>query len=388
MSRLIRLGPFFSLTFVASLTASAAADMAAIAITAPAPHQVYQRQGHVPQRSGPNESEGAALGFADVLVRGSWPETPQDAITEYRLVLLDQGAGRTRDWTPLPTRPQAGEFSATLRIAAGGWYRLELRARQGEQVCAQGAREPFGVGDLFLVAGQSYATNCNDVPFRVADAAGRVVAFDAAKSAWRVAHDPQPVPDGSTGGSIWPPLGDLLVPLTGVPVGFANVAVGATSSAQWMPAGELHQRLVDAGRSLGRFRAVLWQQGESDVIGKVATQDYVANLQAIRGAADKAWGFEPPWLLAKSTLHPTVYTDPAGEARIRRAIDELCRRPGFRPGPDTDILTGENRGGPMTRRHFSAVGQRRAALLWFAVLWRELSTPCSDHESVLGALPE
>ena len=37
----------------------------------------------------------------------------------------------------------------------------------------------------------------------------------------------------------------------------------------------------------------------------------------------KAWGFEPPWLLAKSTHHPTVYHDPAGEGCIRNAIDEL-----------------------------------------------------------------
>jgi hypothetical protein len=72
-------------------------------------------------------------------------------------------------------------------------------------------------------------------------------------------------------------------------------------------------------------------------------------------------------------LHPTVYNDPEGEARIRTAIDELCQQPGFRPGPDTDLLTGENRGGLGTRRHFSGIGQRRAGQMWFAAIWGELA---------------
>ena len=158
-----------------------------------------------------------------------------------------------------------------------------------------------------------------------------------------------------------------------VPIGFANVAVGGTSSMQWMPEEKLHPRLVQTGKTLGRFRAVLWQQGESDVIAKTTATKYFENLKTIRETAAKAWGFEPPWLLAKSTLHPTVYNNPEGEGRIRSAIDELVKLPGFRPGPDTDTLTGENRGDAKSRRHFSGIGQRRAAEMWFAVLKRELT---------------
>jgi hypothetical protein len=65
-------------------------------------------------------------------------------------------------------------------------------------------------------------------------------------------------------------------------------------------------------------------------------------------------------LLAKSTHHPTIYNDPVGEGHIRGAIDELVKLPGFRAGPDTDTLTGENRGDAKSRRHFSGIGQRRA----------------------------
>jgi hypothetical protein len=120
---------------------------------------------------------------------------------------------------------------------------------------------------------------------------------------------------------------------------------------------------------------VLWQQGESDVIEHRSTEYYVKNMKTIREALAKEWGFDPPWLLAKSTLHPTVYNDAAAEGRIRAAIDQLCTLPGFRPGPDTDILAGDNRGGLGTRRHFSGIGQRRAGLMWFAAIWHELNRP-------------
>jgi hypothetical protein len=248
-------------------------------------------------------------------------------------------------------------------------------------VTHQGAVEPVGVGEVFVVAGQSYATNCNDEKLSVTDPQKRVVALDTAKGTWVVANDPQPGVDGE-GGSIWPPVGDALVKEFGVPVGFVNVASGGTATSQWMPEGALHNRLVEAGKTLGAFRAVLWQQGESDVIAKTTTEKYVANERAIRHAAATAWGIQPPWLLAKSTLHPTVYNDPEGEGRIRKAIDELAARPGFQPGPDTDTLTGKHRGDAKSRRHFSALGQAKAAEMWADVLKKNLNAPRTVEESL------
>ena len=137
-------------------------------------------------------------------------------------------------------------------MSAGGWYRIELRCRQAEVVTHLGAVEPVGVGEAFLVAGQSHATNCNDEKLLVTDPQKRDVAFDAAKGTWGVANDPQPVPDGSTGGSIWPPVGDALVKEFGVPVAFANVAVGATATSQWMPEGRSTNGSSKPGRRWAR----------------------------------------------------------------------------------------------------------------------------------------
>jgi len=117
---------------------------------------------------------------------------------------------------------------------------------------------------------------------------------------------------------------------------------------------------------------VLWQRGESEVIDKTSRAEYVARVKVIRDSAMKAWVIDVPWLPAKSTLHPTVYRVPEQEEAICGAIGDLWKTPGFCPGPDTDVLDAENRGGPKTMRHFSGIGQRRAAQLWFAAIWTEL----------------
>lgn len=336
----------------------------------PVPYQVVQREGFIPGRAHEHQPGGPALGHGRLPIAARWSE-PVPSRFEYRVVPV--GAGTGTDWAVLDVTRADRTVRATPDVPAGGWYRLEMRGVEDGHATATLAVEPVGVGEVFLIAGQSYAAGCNDALLRVDDAEGRVVAYDVAAKTWRVAHDPQPAV--GDGGTIWPAFGDALRPMVRVPIGLVNVAVGGTSSREWLPATSLYRNLEGAGKAVGRFRAVLWQQGESDVIEKVATETYVANLRAIRAGLARTWGFEPPWLLAKSTLHPTVYNDPVHEGMIRDAIDRLCGTETFRPGPDTDILGGENRGGPMTRRHFSEIGQKRAGLLWFAAVWAELEHP-------------
>jgi hypothetical protein len=329
----------------------------AIQIATPVPYQVVQRNAVAP-------GEGEAM----VPVSGLLPAGSDNCAWSYRVVPLVRDAGSDVPWQATAIHLHGEQFATAVQVAAGGWYRLEFRGERDGKTRCEAAIEPIGVGEVFVIAGQSYATNTNEERHNVQDRQRRVVAYDSASETWRVAYDPQPAPDGSDGGSIWPPLGDALAQALNVPIGFANVAWGGTSSQQWMPGEQLHQRLLQTGKRLGRFRTVLWQQGESDVIAQTPTEKYVANLIEIRRSAAQAWGFEPCWLLAKSTHHPTVYNDPDGENRIRAAIDELVKRPGFCTGPDTDTLQGENRGDRNSSRHFSAVGQKRAAAMWHAAI--------------------
>ena len=369
------------------------ADDTGIKIINPQPWQVVQRVGFDPARREKEPENSAALGFAEVsvLLELKMPLAASESL-EYRLSSSQEEKQESAVWKRLPITSSTGasnSVTSSILVPAGGWYRLEIRRTSADGKTQQaGVVERFGVGEVFLVAGQSYATNTNDEKQNVTDPAQRVVAFNTATGSWNLANDPQPAPDGSDGGSIWPPLGDSLVGDLGVPVAFVNVAVGATSSTRWLPEGDLHKRLREAGKRIGRFRAVLWQQGESDVIEKTTTEQYIANLSLIRARAARAWGFEPVWLAAKSTHHPTVYNDPEGEGRIRTAIDKLAHIQGFGAGPDTDTLTGENRGDAKSRRHFSAIGQRRAAAMWRAVLLERWKKTPTGIEAASFLLPD
>lgn len=392
-SRGLRAALWCGLVHGASLGWCAGAPAAApgLDVVAPRPWQVIQRVGARAAIPGGGEADGspALPGHAEVGIALSGAEVAADSPVA-RVVRLD-APGSPGPWRRLSRVERRGDggVAGRLVVPAGGWYRLEVRADAADGTGElAGSVEPVGVGEVFLVAGQSYATNTNDERLEVADPRRRVAAFDFAGGSWRVADDPQPVPDASDGGSIWPATGDALVTALDVPVGFLNVAWGGTSSAEWQPGTPLHRRLVAAGRTLGRFRAVLWQQGESDVIARTSTEDYVAALGRIRGAAVREWGFEPPWLCAKSTHHPTVYDDPEGEGRIRAAVERLSASPGFGAGPDTDSLRGDSRGDADSRRHWSAVGQRRAAGLWADVLLDRLAKPPRGLEAASFLLPD
>ncbi|QDT91647.1 neutral/alkaline non-lysosomal ceramidase N-terminal domain-containing protein [Gimesia algae] len=359
------------LTFALISLDTQAADT--LQLTTPESHQVIQRTGVAP-----------GAGYADVLISGMIPEGTLKTAWEYRLVQLPVQTPSSDLWINFTPKITEKRFSYSARIAAGGWYRLEVRCRVQDKTEAVGTVSPIGVGEVFVVAGQSYATNCNDERLKVADSQQRVVAFDPKKQEWVTAHDPQPVYDNSNGGSIWPPLGDALVKEFRVPVAFVNAAVGATSSTQWLPGGKLHAQLIASGTKVGRFRAVLWQQGESDVIAKTPIDQYIKNIQMIRESAERLWGFNPEWLLAKSTHHPTVYNDPAGELQIRTAIEQLIPKRGFSAGPDTDTLQGENRGDIKSRRHFSSIGQKRAAAMWLTAVRNHLESTAARSGIQVG----
>jgi lysophospholipase L1-like esterase len=345
-------------------------------VLSPTKHQVIQRRYWVPQLDYVNRAGGPVRGFARVPIELEVAAVGYER-AEWRLraiVQPDEG-----DWSAIELQSIDGKWLVSPKVPAGGWYSAEFRLLQGERVVAVAASEPFGVGEVFIVAGQSYATNCNDKLFQVKDTQQRVVCWDREASRWRVAHDPQPVVDGSKDGSIWPLVGDELASLLDVPIAFVNVAYGGTSSEQWLPGGTLHKNLHEACDSFSSFRGVLWQQGESDVIDKRPTEKYVQNLLAIRSAAFEGLAFKPRWWLAKSTLHPTVYVDPQHEHAIRRAYDILVAQHGFDAGPDTDRLGGENRGGPQSRRHFSEIGQVNAAKLWSHLLFHDLTRNSPEH---------
>jgi hypothetical protein len=364
-------------------------------ITSPVPWQVLQRSNFRPSEAHFSREGGAALGGARVQVSGVG--APAGATRAWLRTQATPGSdGTTADWqeATLDVRSD-GTFTASAWLPAGGWFRLALRVESTEATV-----EPVGIGEVFVVAGQSYATSCHESTLHVADPLGRVVAAHPEVSGWRVAHDPQPdttridegtfaelmelmreldlsFPSGEVRafrGSLWPPVGDQLRALLRVPIAFVNVAVGGTRIAHWAHGTLLFDNLRDAVAVAGDHRAVLWQQGESDVAAGTPTEVYADALRALRRDLATASGTDRPWIVAKSTHHPGSTATAADEERIRTAVACVWTEPGFVAGPDTDTIGGMHvHRAPLDRGgHFTTTGQQLAAQLWFAALWSHL----------------
>ena len=291
-------------------------------------------------------------------------------------------------WQPLPWDPRAGAFRGALQVPAGGWYRLEVRARRDGAPLATVVVDHVGLGEVFVIAGQSNAANYGEE--RQYTESGLVSAFDG--TTWRLANDPQPGAGGSKG-SFLPPFGDELAERFHVPIGLADTAVGSTSVREWLPpgtclsrlppltrnvvtnrqgqweaSGKLFQNLTARMRQLGinGFRAVLWHQGESDAHQAdpertLPGPQYRQYLEQLICDSRAAIGWDAPWFVAQVSYHNPHDT---GSAEIRSAQQSLWQAGLALPGPDSDKLTGglrENHGAGV---HFSGEGLRAHAHLW------------------------
>ncbi|MBR4749468.1 MAG: hypothetical protein IK083_07865 [Abditibacteriota bacterium] len=277
--------------------------------------------------------------------------------------------GKSRDgksypgkWESVTVNGSTGCFDAGLPLRAGGWYTLDIRAEDHGAAVAEKTIAHVGMGEVFVGAGQSNATNSS--PDKTRAQSGMVSCTDG--HLWQPADDPIiGVHDGSDGGSYYPTLGDLLYAEFGVPIGIASTGHGGTAVSQWTPNTELYKFFMDRVRLLGKggFRAVLWHQGENDAW--TPSEDYYRLLRtSIRySCLDAGWRF--PWFVAKVSYHsPAAPVHETTRSAQQRLWDEGIAL----PGPDTDTLRSEYREGGGMGIHFSGKGLEAHARAWADIL--------------------
>lgn len=289
---------------------------------------------------------------------------------------------------PVEFGKEDGAFDVAWPVAAGGWYVCRAWASRAGTVVATAEVPHVGVGEVFVVAGQS--NSANHGAERQQPKTGRVSA--CAGAVWRVADDPQPGASGD-GGSFLPPLGDEIARRFGVPVGLVACGIGATSVREWLPEGarfpnpptltgrvrpapgggweskgEAYAGLVARLKALGPrgFRAVLWHQGESDANQADPTRTlpgtlYRESLARVIGDSRRAIGWDAPWFVALVSYHV-----PGDEASpdIRAAQRSLWESGVALEGPDSDALKGVLRENNGQGVHFSGEGLRQHAARW------------------------
>jgi len=354
-----------------ALTFSGQVSGATLSVDSPLDYEVFQRR---------TRQKGK------ILISGRISEGCSHV--EARLVGRSNFGSLPGQWKRLPLDCSSHRFRTEWTVPAGGFYEFDIRAVQSGDPIAETKVPHVGVGEVFVIAGQSNSTNYGEE--RQQTTSGMVVSFGG--DAWVIANDPQPgVQDHSTKGSFIPAFGDALYERYHVPIGVASVGHGSTSVRQWLLKGErievaptypkfvtssgpnslectgelfdgMMKRIQQLGR--GGFRALLWHQGESDSNQKpehqITGDDYRRMLEHIIRESRQAAGWFFPWFVAQVSYSPKSSIAP----QIRDAQQSLSKSAIALEGPDTDTLTGEYRQNHGTGVHFSASGLQAHGKLW------------------------
>lgn len=323
------------------LKLKAAPPESLLTITSPRDYQVVQRE---------------TVDSGRVLISGR-TKLPASAI-EMRLLGKNLPAALP-EWHPLKFNAKTRKFSQWLSTPAGGWYSLEVRARDQGKTLAVEKVARFGVGEVFVGAGQSNSTNSGEL--KTKQETGMVSSFSGTH--WQLADDPQPgVADRTQGGSFWPAFGDKLYRELEVPIGVATTGYGGTSVNHWQPDGDLFRDwLLRRINQLGPqgFRAVLWHQGESDI--NMPEEEYYGKLKNTILTSTKQAGWEFPWFVAQASYHNA---EKPSFDNVRSAQKRLWEEGIACKGPDTDVLTGDHRDLGGKGIHFSPKGLKSHGEMW------------------------
>ncbi len=271
-------------------------------------------------------------GRADIQLAGTCRGDQGDTVAfavEARVVdaALNRPAGASLDWQPA----QMGDLGAwrvgQRDVTAGGPYRIETRVLYANGSIGCGDRiHHLGVGDLWVIAGQSNATGCGRGPAEDGPEPG-VHAFRPAE-VWGWADHPLCDPTGSrhpasfdrgwNDHSPWLAFGRHLRRALNIPIGLIPAPLGGSPLSRWDPGAENpdllgnmydliraasswrdHSRFdpADGGPvflprpagPVGAVAGVVWYQGCSDT-GEVEAQTYAERftrfLNGVRSALE------------------------------------------------------------------------------------------------------
>ncbi|MCX6363461.1 MAG: hypothetical protein NTW58_04700 [Actinobacteria bacterium] len=344
---------------VAVPTAHAAGvGVASLRIVSPHAYQVFQRD------------DG---GHGDILVSGR-------AVGLGRHLEVRWGG---EPWAPFTCRSD-GTFALQLGERPAGQATLKVRSASRHDIII--SRPYVGIGDIYVVAGQSNASGRGTSPNWYTNPVMRAALFGN-DDRWKELIDPvdgvagqvdRVSADPQAGGSVWPLLATGLMAAENVPVAFVPCAKGTTPIRRWVEdASAPYSRSTLYGSMLrrvravgGRVRAVLFWQGEADARKFTPQETYSAALRSLSAALAQDCG--APLVAAQIGDFDTPRYSPQGVDAIRLAQQQAWRAGWALAGPvlyDIDLHGGAH----FTRWDEELVAARRwAAAILATVLRREV----------------
>lgn len=313
------------------------------------------------------------------------------------------------DWTPFTTYINGSVYSGYVQNVPGGWYKLEVRGKNNNTIVGTATLNKVGVGEVFLIAGQSNSQGLEGNQGEVGASDERVLSHN--EVSWydnvlgqcdkKVPNYPsftQIFSNGGTRSSLsktsfnpwcYGKLGDNLVSKLGVPVVFFNAGAFATSSINWKESSDglttnSHysqqpycntsgvpyagfERIINYYASVFGVRAVLWHQGETDNYALVSSSTYTSNINYIINKSRAEVG-NVPWVISRASVFDKNANGGTGNASstIINAQNSLVNSSNkIYPGPSTDDILGANRSDEV---HFYGSGLIELANRWDAAL--------------------
>jgi hypothetical protein len=178
-------------------------------------------------------------------------------------------------WSTLTTAPLAISFSGTLADQVAGQGALSVRWYDYPAYVY--STQYIGIGDIFIIAGQSNAGEIADNNQAYSHATLKASVNYA--GTWRELTAGGGA--GSMAKSCWPLVATAYLANQSVPIGFLACGEGSTSITQWQKPGSLYNRITAAKTLLGNAKCLLWQQGETDAGNGMSQVDYQTYLGAL-----------------------------------------------------------------------------------------------------------
>lgn len=199
-------------------------------------------------------------------------------------------------WATLDASPSGGTFDETVTLTLG---QGDLEVRFANQTSVTASLASVGVGELFIVGGQS-----NNVGTSVSYLAAVAPLANPDWIAVKLGKDGVWAPNLETAGepfddrtnATYPvqtggtPLGSYFGALAtrymedGIPVAFVPCALGSTGIAAWAvntSTASLYGAMLARATQIGGYRGVIWWQGENDTTGSMTQQQFVDALNAL-----------------------------------------------------------------------------------------------------------
>ncbi len=277
-----------TLAEMVALKALVAAPTLSLSVAQPTATRIYQRD----TRTGGLFGKGAGVAAVSATL------SAQVTTLDFRLRDADAAGSPVRqDWTPLGGPLPAGTAVLLPTVPASPYrYLLDVRAN-GDTVHAALGTQPFGVGEVVAVAGQSLAVNALVAGF---SPEGTIASAGVTPAANGYEFAPGLI-DGNTASpltpdaNIWAPPADgtayssafaaeflrLVTGQAGVVAALIGFAQGSTSITAWQPGQPLYATLQGILDHAGKFGSVIWIQGHSDAQAGMAAATYQGRLASL-----------------------------------------------------------------------------------------------------------